>query len=258
MSSVSQLDLFAPQVVAIVYGPFLSREQAMARGLSHYFTGLPCRNGHVSVRGVRKWNCLECDRRQKAAERVRDPERVRANERRMAAKHKESKSEQTRRWRQRNRARVQQYSVNFRIRYHSDPEFRARKQQYFNTYHMEQRAQKTPLAIRRALRCRAYGALTRQSATKAHAFNDLLGCTPAELRAHLENQFVDGMSWDNYGRDGWHVDHVRPCLSFDLTDPEQQRQCFHYSNLQPLWAADNIRKGARMPDSLPGNLRQCV
>jgi HNH endonuclease. len=53
------------------------------------------------------------------------------------------------------------------------------------------------------------------------------------------------MSWDNYGRDGWHIDHIRPCASFDLTDPEQQRQCFHYTNLQPLWAADNIRKGAK-------------
>jgi hypothetical protein len=65
-----------------------------------------------------------------------------------------------------------------------------------------------------------------------------------QLRQHLEAQFTDGMSWDNYGRDGWHIDHIRPCASFDLTDPEQQRQCFHYTNLQPLWAADNIRKGA--------------
>ena len=48
------------------------------------------------------------------------------------------------------------------------------------------------------------------------------------------------MSWENMGE--WHLDHIRPCASFDLTDPDQQRQCFHYSNLQPLWASDNLSK----------------
>jgi hypothetical protein len=74
---------------------------------------------------------------------------------------------------------------------------------------------------------------------------ELVGCTVPELRQHLEAQFTEGMTWDSYGRHGWHVDHIRPCASFDLTDPEQQRQCFHYTNLQPLWAVDNIRKGAK-------------
>lgn len=53
------------------------------------------------------------------------------------------------------------------------------------------------------------------------------------------------MSWDNYGRGGWHIDHIRPLLSFDLSDTEQAKQAFHYSNLQPMWQADNIRKGAK-------------
>jgi|TARA_E500000318_G_scaffold94438_1_gene93786 hypothetical protein len=71
---------------------------------------------------------------------------------------------------------------------------------------------------------------------------DLLGCSAFELKAHLESKFQDGMSWDNYGRDGWHCDHIRPCASFDLSDPKQQEECFHYSNLQPLWAKDNLSK----------------
>lgn len=53
------------------------------------------------------------------------------------------------------------------------------------------------------------------------------------------------MSWDNYGVHGWHIDHRRPVASFDLTDPIQQAQCFHYTNLQPMWAPDNHTKGAR-------------
>jgi hypothetical protein len=58
------------------------------------------------------------------------------------------------------------------------------------------------------------------------------------------------MSWGNYGLHGWHVDHIIPCASFDLTDPEQQRQCFHYTNLQPLWAEDNLRKSDKLPHEL--------
>lgn len=70
----------------------------------------------------------------------------------------------------------------------------------------------------------------------------LLGCNASELIRHIESKFTSGMTWDNHGLHGWHIDHVRPCASFDLTDPEQQRQCFHYTNLQPLWALDTIRK----------------
>jgi hypothetical protein len=54
------------------------------------------------------------------------------------------------------------------------------------------------------------------------------------------------MSWDNHGKHGWHIDHIRPCASFDFSDPEQQQQCFHYSNLQPLWAGDNLSKGSTL------------
>jgi len=55
--------------------------------------------------------------------------------------------------------------------------------------------------------------------------------------------------WDNYGS-GWHIDHIRPCSSFDLSDEEQQRACFHHSNLQPLWVKDNLEKGSKWEGDL--------
>lgn len=74
----------------------------------------------------------------------------------------------------------------------------------------------------------------------------LLGCSVDQLWTHLEKQFTEGMTRDNHGRNGWHIDHIIPCSSFDLRDPEQQRKCFHYSNLQPLWADDNIKKSNKI------------
>lgn len=72
-----------------------------------------------------------------------------------------------------------------------------------------------------------------------------LGCSIEQLKAHLEALFAPGMSWENYGIDGWHIDHIKPLARFDLTDPEQVKQACHYTNLQPLWAFDNISKGTK-------------
>ena len=69
----------------------------------------------------------------------------------------------------------------------------------------------------------------------------LVGCSIDFLKQHLENKFKPGMSWKNYGK--WHIDHIRPCASFDLRKPAEQKKCFHYSNLQPLWAKENLVKG---------------
>lgn len=74
----------------------------------------------------------------------------------------------------------------------------------------------------------------------------LVGCSEIKLKRHIESKFADGMSWDNYGTkvyNGWELDHIIPCTAFNLLAPEDQRRCFHYSNLQPLWKSDNIRKG---------------
>lgn len=72
----------------------------------------------------------------------------------------------------------------------------------------------------------------------------LLGCSLVEFREHLERQFVDGMTWNNYGNGHarWNIDHIVPLSSFDLTSEDEQRAAFHYTNCQPLWALDNMRK----------------
>ena len=78
---------------------------------------------------------------------------------------------------------------------------------------------------------------------------DYVGCSLEELKAHLEEQFQEGMTWDNYGiytfgndTSGWHIDHIIPCAAFNLEDEFERNACFYYQNLQPLWGKDNIIK----------------
>jgi len=95
------------------------------------------------------------------------------------------------------------------------------------------------------LRARVYAAL-RGLNKSAHTF-ELMGINQNQkpinfFWKYLEKQFKIGMTRDNYGK--WHLDHIKPCCNFDLTDPQQQRECFHYTNFQPLWAVENLSKGA--------------
>lgn len=93
--------------------------------------------------------------------------------------------------------------------------------------------------IARILRARLYNALYVNKTKKTYSTFNLLGCTVEELKTYLENMWLPGMSWDNHTLNGWHIDHIKPVNTFDLTDPEQQKQCFHYTNLRPLWSFDN-------------------
>ena len=193
-----------------VHGPFISRKQAKAQGLRHYFTGKPCKNGHVEIRQVSSESCMECIRQ------------------RSLKKQREYLATEEGREKARNRMRLVNASGYYRT-----PIQREHKATYART----RRRTDVQQWLKDRLRKRLWDCL---GGTVGRRSRELTGADIEVVRAHIEKQFVDGMTWENRGE--WHVDHIRPCASFDLTDPEQQRQCFHYTNLQPLWAEDNIRK----------------
>lgn len=99
--------------------------------------------------------------------------------------------------------------------------------------------------LKRTLRFRVWKACKDANGYKSKRTEELVGCNWSHLKAHIESQFKRGMSWHNHGE--WHVDHIIPCASFDLSDPKQQRICFHFTNLQPLWARDNMSKSDKIP-----------
>ena len=111
-----------------------------------------------------------------------------------------------------------------------------------NRYHTD------PLFRLRVVLSRRIGMALKKN-YKASNTMDLVGCTVPEVREHIESQFKDGMSWDNWGE--WHIDHIKPFAAFDLSKESEQRLACHYSNLQPLWAADNLKKGASYLVSSP-------
>ena len=94
--------------------------------------------------------------------------------------------------------------------------------------------------IRGTISCRLTGVLKNIFAKKSSSILNYLGCSFKEFVIHLESQFKSGMSWENYGK--WHVDHIKPCNTYDLTIAEEQYKCFHYTNLRPLWAIENWKR----------------
>ena len=97
------------------------------------------------------------------------------------------------------------------------------------------------------VRGRVYSAMKNYSTRKDKHTLEYVGCSVEYLRTHLENQFEKEaercghpISWENQGE--WHIDHIKPCASFDLDLEDERDKCFHYTNLQPMWGPDNLSK----------------
>lgn len=148
-----------------------------------------------------------------------NPDKVKAAHERYREKREKEIKERTLKWRSENREMTNKWSREYvKDRLKRDPEFK----------------------IVWMLRVRLRNEIKTGNAKKLHSMSTLVGCTSTELREWLSSKFKKGMSWENHG--AWHIDHVRPCASFDLTKEADQLACFHYTNLQPLWAADNLKK----------------
>lgn len=95
--------------------------------------------------------------------------------------------------------------------------------------------------LRNRLRSRLHSSFVKTGSTVG-----FLGCSLEDLKIHLESKFQLGMTWENWSRFGWHIDHIKPLSSFDLTNEDQLRIACHYTNLQPLWAKDNLKKSNKV------------
>lgn len=144
--------------------------------------------------------------------------------------NKDSICKQTKNYREENKKII----AEKRKQYEKENAIKIKKQRY-KRYHSDVEF-KTLCNLRVRLWCALHGT------TKSGSVLKLLGCSVKFLKKHLEKQFKPGMCWKNHNYYGWHIDHIKPCSKFDLTKISEQYKCFHYTNLQPMWADDNRKK----------------
>jgi hypothetical protein len=170
---------------------------------------------------------------QKNADRLRESSRKRylankarcqATNKRAAQKRIESDRKRVKAWRAQNKDRVRAYNLRYVMKkLATDP-----------LYWLKQR-----------VRVRLCSVISPNSKTPKGRTIAYVGCDVLTLKRHIESQFKDGMCWENRGQ--WHIDHIIPLALFDLRDKDQQLAAFHYTNLRPMWASENVRKGAKPP-----------
>ena len=177
------------------------------------------------------------DKRKAWYERFKDSEWYRESTKRAKAKFAASgkKAEADRRYAQSDEGKVSHDKARREWR----ERFEAEKGMPVSTWRLKNDPQ---FKLHSRLNTRISDSLQRQGVVKAAKTAELIDAPVADFKAYLSANWEDEMSWDNYGKRGWHVDHIRPCASFDLTIEEQQRVCFNWRNLRPMWGTENISK----------------
>jgi hypothetical protein len=209
--------------------------------LSLFGLKFPKKEEKISVRNSRE---------ERAALYQANKERELANVKAYYTKNKEKISARKKVYRQENKEKIAAQAKVYRQK--NKEKIKVYRQENREKRKLAQRERiKNDLNFRmvRRLRSRVHKALKRN--TKAGPTMELIGCSVEKLWLYLEGFFEAGMTRENNGNGDkfWHLDHKKPCAKFDLTDPEQQKLCFHYSNLRPMWATDNLIKGAKYEEN---------
>lgn len=207
--------------------------------LSEFYKHPQMADGHLN-------KCKACTKAEANKHREDNLARIQKADRDRYAADPEPKKQNAHRYRLENKekcdARSQQWNKNNReARRVISTRWRRNNPGYISRYEKERKTRDPMFAMMKRLRVRLHHAIRAAGTKKADNTVELIGCSPRKLCEHLEQQFLPGMSWEN--RDLWHIDHKRPVSSFDLSNPEHQRVCFNWSNLQPLWAEQNLDKG---------------
>jgi hypothetical protein len=164
--------------------------------------------------------------------RQNNPDKIKA--------YAEAHKEEAKAWRQEHREELTEYHK----------EWRNKNGEKIRNYYQNKR--KADDQYRLSANYRRRISLILRSGQISKRMQNLLGCDFETLKAHIEKQFKPGMTWDNYGTEGWQVDHIKPCAAFDMTNPQQVAECFNYKNMQPLWRWENQEKSDKLQNGTLG------
>lgn len=257
---------------------FISRKDAKEAGLKRYYTGEPCKNGHITERSTASFGCLTClsEKRKRHYHENIEQEREKSRILAATARYKENKrirrsdpekwkSELEAARKRRNPSyaqKKQEFSVDASL---PDAE---RKRVYARAYYHENKDKIRQISKKRAGKRREYirrwqrefnktdegraiafmrKCIYRCLSNKTDRTYSLLGYTAAELADSIRDRFLDGMSWENHGL--WHIDHIKPISAFIKDGINCPKTINSLDNLQPLWAQENLSKGAKYNDA---------
>lgn len=134
-------------------------------------------------------------------------------------------------------------SKKYYQRIKNDPILLKKRREWSNNYFSQRAKEDIEFRIIKNLRTRLYTWFARTGEKKNTSIKSLVGCSKKYLVKYLENKFKSGMTWKNYGE--WHIDHIKPLSKFNIKDQKEIEIAMHYTNLQPLWAPENLSKGNR-------------
>ncbi|MFH0806030.1 MAG: hypothetical protein V1901_04095 [Patescibacteria group bacterium] len=161
--------------------------------------------------------------------------------------HKEQDRENRKKWRKKNENKMQKYYLNQKEYLKN---YRKKHKKEMNKNLKNRRKNDINFRLKCNLQKRIWETL--KGNPKLSTTIKLVGCSIKQFKHWIEKKFKFGMSWENYGggwngrgMQEWHIDHIKPCCKFDLSNPKEQKKCFHYTNLQPLWAEENLKKGKK-------------
>lgn len=195
------------------------------------------KNRKISRENKKKPNIVNAKKIWLKKKLLEDPDYINRASRKRNQKHKEKRNAYSKKYYEENSEKIKKHIQEWNKTYSKRPDVKERKRSYTNNY------RKIPTnKIGHMYRHRINAALKSKSLRKRSGKLDFLGCSLEDFRKYLEAKFKPGMNWSNYKWNGWHVDHIKPIASFDLTNEEDFKKCFHHTNLQPLWANENFRK----------------
>jgi hypothetical protein len=188
-------------------------------------------------------------------DRINNPEKYKEFNKKYYLKNKKTICKRTKEYRLKNLEHLKQKAKEWRkknkvyLKIEKRKEYLKNKNQYLlrSKLSRQRRYNKDiQFTLTTKIRRRIHMAIRKQFTSKAYKTRELLGCDYISFKKYFSSLFKKGMNWNKFNKGEIHIDHIRPCSSFDLTKSEEQRKCFHYTNTQPLWAKENLSKGAKL------------
>lgn len=216
----------------------ISRKEAIEKGLKAYFTGRPCKYGHVAERRVSNRACLECEEKYSKGYYEQNKEYFK--------EYYEQNKEQIKEYREQNKERIKEYNK----------EYYEQNKGQFNKRRRDRYA--TDDNFKTLILCRSMlqRTLKATNSTKDTRTYEMLGYCNEQLKESVESKFLEGMSWNNYG--DWHVDHIYPMVRYIKDGIKDPAIINALDNLIPMWAEHNKEKSERTLEEYLDDRRDLV